>query len=49
MTDELNHIKDNETHYSGYIGLHLEHTKIGVSNATNEAKPSFRIEYKREF
>ena len=49
MTDELNHIKDNETHYSGYIGLHLEHTKIGISNATNEAKPNFRIEYQREF
>ena len=49
MTDELNHIKDNETHYSGYIGLHFEHTKIGISNATNEAKPSIRIEYKRKF
>ena len=33
----------------GYIGIHLEHTKIGISNATNEAKPNFRIEYRRHF
>jgi hypothetical protein len=30
-----NHIKDNDKHYSGYIGLNFENLKVGVSDATN--------------
>ena len=34
ITDELNHIKDNDRHYSGYIGLNFENLKIGISDGT---------------
>ena len=49
ITDQLNHIKDNVKHYSGYFGIKLKNTKIGISDGTNIAKPDIRMEYRREF
>tara|TARA_B100001057_G_C22775866_1_gene921530 strand:+ start:1 stop:1425 length:1425 start_codon:yes stop_codon:yes gene_type:complete len=49
ITDELNHIKDNGTSYSTFIGLNREHLKMGVSNGTNSSKPDFRLNYKKAF
>ena len=49
VTDELNHIKDNDKHYSGYIGLNFENLKIGISDATNISRPSVQLKYRKEF
>ena len=49
ITDELNHIKDNDRHYSGYIGLNFENLKIGISDGTNISRPSFKLNYRKEF
>ncbi|MBD1160404.1 hypothetical protein IDG51_03935, partial [Pelagibacterales bacterium SAG-MED14] len=49
ITDEYNHIKDNDKHYSGYIGLNFENLKIGVSDATNISRPSVQLKYRKEF
>ena len=49
ITDQLNHIKDNVKHYSGYFGIKLKNTKIGISDGTNIAKPDIRMEYRRQF
>ncbi len=49
ITDEFNHIKDNEKHYSGYIGLNFENLKIGISDATNISRPSVQMKYRKEF
>lgn len=49
MTDEFNHIKDNDKNYSGFIGLNFKDLKIGVSDSTNISKPSFRLKYRKQF
>ena len=49
ITDEYNHIKDNDKHYSGYIGLNFENLKVGISDATNISRPSLSIKYRKEF
>ena len=49
ITDELNHLKDNDQHYSGYIGLSFENLKVGISDATNLSKPSIQLKYRKEF
>ena len=49
ITDEYNHIKDNDKHYSGYIGLNFENLKIGISDATNISRPSVQLKYRKEF
>ena len=49
MTDELNHIKENDKNYSGYIGLNFENWKIGVLDSTNLSRPSLKLNYKKEF
>ena len=49
ITDELDHIKDNGTSYSAFVGLNLEHLKMGVSSGTNSSKPDFRLNYKKAF
>ena len=49
ITDELDHIKDNGTSYSAFVGLNLEHLKMGISNGTNSSKPDFRLNYKKAF
>ena len=43
VTDQLNHIKDNDKHYSGYLGIKFKNTKIGISDGTNIAEPDIRI------
>ena len=49
ITDEFNHIEDNDKHYSGYIGLHYKNLKVGISDATNLSKPSFSLQFRKEF
>ena len=49
ITDEYNHIKDNDKHYSGYIGLNFENLKVGISDATNISRPSVQLKYRKEF
>ena len=49
ITDEFNHIKDNDKHYSGYIGLNFENLKVGISDATNISRPSVQLKYRKEF
>ena len=49
ITNELNHIKENDRHYSGYIGLDFKNLKIGVSDGTNLSKPSFKLNFRKEF
>ena len=49
ITDDLNHIKANDKHYSGYIGLNFENLKIGISDGTNISRPSFKLNYRKEF
>ena len=49
ITDEFNHIKGNDKHYSGYIGLNFENLKVGISDATNISRPSVQLKYRKEF
>ena len=49
ITDELDHIKDNDTSYSAFIGLNFEHLKMGISDGTNSSKPDFKLNYRRAF
>ena len=49
ITDEFNHIEDNDKHYSGYIGLNYKNLKVGISDATNLSKPSFSLQFRKEF
>ena len=45
----MNHIKDSDKHYSGYLGLDFENLKIGITDGTSTSKPSFKLKYINQF
>ena len=48
-SSELNHIEDNKDIWSGFVGMKYKNLKIGVSDSQDLDKPSFKLDFKKEF
>ena len=49
ITNEFNHIKDSDQHYSGYVGMKYKDLKAGISDGTDKGGTNIQLEFRKDF